>query len=129
MTKKCIYSCLTTGTVERPDDTFVCEYHGDLLRVSMTLATHERVLTTQLLQDLLLGRRSLTAEGTLRQMPPPPLKPQPIAYDDDGTPRYRDPSSPHGLTVRPDRDKLFGDDPRLDKYRIDDEVADDDATV
>jgi len=51
------------------------------------------------------------------QVPLTPPKPQPVAYDDDGFPRYLDSSSPHGQTVRPEVDILLGDDPRLAAYR------------
>jgi hypothetical protein len=51
---------------------------------------------------------------------PVPLTPQPeqpVGYDDDGTPRYRDMSSPTGISVRPALDHIEGNDPRLERYR------------
>jgi hypothetical protein len=55
----------------------------------------------------------------LTQVPPKPPRPAIVGYDDDGFVRLRDTASPHGQTIRPGVDTLIGDDPRLDKYRVD----------
>jgi hypothetical protein len=60
-----------------------------------------------------------------KHIAPKPRKPQPISYDDDGTPRYRDMSTPHGLTFRPGIDIVQGGgDPRLNAYREPEPAAD-----
>lgn len=94
------------------------------------------VLTSQRLRDfnlvasmILSGRMSAELEPEtlvtwLTQVPPKPPRPEIVGYDDDGFIRLRDMSSPHGQTIRPEVDTLLGEDPRLDKYRVD-EVGDD----
>jgi hypothetical protein len=84
--KKCLYQCLVTGRVRRADDVFVCEFHSTFLKASMSLAPQDRALTTQLLQDLVLGRKHFTEEGALRQTPPKPA-PERIIREDDGSVR------------------------------------------
>jgi hypothetical protein len=60
-----------------------------------------------------------------REVAPKPRAPRPVSYDDDGTPRYRDSGSPHGLTFRPGIDIVQGGgDPRLNAYREPEPAAD-----
>jgi hypothetical protein len=78
---------------------------------------------------ILMGRMTAELEPEtlvtwLTQVPLKPRPPHPVAYDDDGFKRFLDTGSPHGQTIRPEVDTLIGDDPRLDKYRIN-EVGDD----
>jgi hypothetical protein len=87
------------------------------------------VLTSERLRDfnavareVLTGKMvsSLEPETLITWLAQAPLKPPPpaiLGYDDDGFKRFRDPSSPHGQTVRPEVDTLLGDDPRLNKWR------------
>lgn len=47
---------------------------------------------------------SVVADATgawLIPIPPEPTKPRPVAYADNGTPRYRDLSNPLGVTLLP----------------------------
>jgi hypothetical protein len=91
--------------------------------IQPAVLTRQRVRDSNLAANLILSGK-MTAElepetlvTWLTQVPLQAPKPQPIAYDDDGFARYRDPLSPHGQTVRPERDTLLGDDPRLAAYR------------
>jgi hypothetical protein len=93
MTKKCLFQCDVTGKVSRPDDVFVCEFHSTFLKVSAALTPADRALATQLVQDLVTGRKHFTEKGALRQTPPTPV-PQRIIREDDGSIR------PDGLMVR-----------------------------
>ena len=71
---------------------------------------------------LLLGRLMIARDAARAGWvtPVPPTAPaHPVLYDDDGTPRYRDTASPHGVTVRPEVDTLLGgSDPRMNGYRV-----------
>jgi hypothetical protein len=97
--------------------TWTCPVHRGML----TLSANERAQLRELSGMLQQGQLAIDGSGWLRSIPPKPLPPQPIYYDDDGVGRFRDPSSPHGMTIRPELDTLMGDDPRLDKYRMTDD--------
>jgi hypothetical protein len=99
--------------------TWLCTTHRAALRFTIRERTQLRELEGLMLQ----GQLALADDGWLTPVAPTPRKPQPIAYDDDGFARYRDPSSPHGQTVRPERDTLLGDDPRLTAYREAEELS------
>jgi hypothetical protein len=81
----------------------------------------ERIQLRELEGQIRQGQLTLAPDGWLTTVAPKPVPPQPIYYDDDGTPRFRDPSSPHGLTLRPEVDTLLGDDPRLTGIRYETE--------
>jgi hypothetical protein len=94
--------------------------------IQPAVLTGERLRDFNLVASMILSGR-MTAElepetlvTWLTQIPLKPPKPQPLYYDDDGTPRFRDMSSPFGLTMPPEVDSLIGSDPRLDKFRGDD---------
>jgi hypothetical protein len=95
--------------------TWICAVHRAALRFTI----HERQQLRELEGLMLQCQLALADDGWLTPVAQKPRPPQPIAWDDDGTPRFRDMSSPHGQTVRPEVDTLIGDDPRLDKYRVD----------
>lgn len=99
--------------------TWLCTLHRKALRFTIPERQQLREMEGLMLQ----GQLALADDGWLTPIAPAPRKPQPIAYDDDGTPRYRDPSSPHGQTIRPEVDTLLGDDPRLTRYREAEELA------
>jgi hypothetical protein len=83
----------------------------------------QRARLRQVQADVMTKRVAIAVDangtGWFHHMPPDPPKPHPVAYDDDGFPRFLDTASPHGQTIRPEVDTLIGDDPRLDKYRVD----------
>jgi hypothetical protein len=85
MIKKCLFQCNASGEV-RADDRFVCEYHASFLRASLTLTTQDRALCKELLAELIVGRKTLAEDGTLRQVPPKPV-PEHIIREDDGSVR------------------------------------------
>jgi hypothetical protein len=93
--------------------TWVCRIHRAMLTASAIERAHLAELGSLIARQHLV----LDAAGWLTPVPLKPPKPRPIAIDDDGFERFRDMSSPHGQTVRPEVDTLIGDDPRLDKYR------------
>ncbi|MGA8649230.1 MAG: hypothetical protein WB677_01145 [Xanthobacteraceae bacterium] len=93
--------------------TWLCRIH----RAAVRFTDYERQQLRGVEGMILQGQLALADDGWLTPIAPTPRPPQPIYYDDDGTPRYRDMSSPFGLTVRPEVDTLIGDDPRLNKYR------------
>ena len=103
--------------------TWVCATHRAALRFTIRERTQLRELDGLILQ----GQLALADDGWLTPVAPKPRPPQPVAYDDDGFKRFRDPSSPHGLTVRPEVDTLLGDDPRLTAYREAEEPSPDDG--
>ena len=105
----------------RAGSTWLCAVHRAALRFTIRERSQLRELEGLMLQ----GQLALADDGWLTHVAQQPRPPQPVAYDDDGFQRFRDPSSPHGQTIRPERDTLLGDDPRLDKSRIDE--ADDDG--
>jgi hypothetical protein len=114
-----IVGCPETTQASRRDRalgaTWTCVVHRRML----TLSARERTQLRELEGLMLQNQLALADDGWLTPIAPTPRPPQPIAWDDDGTPRFRDMSSPHGQTVRPEVDTLIGDDPRLDKYRVD----------
>ena len=117
----CTKTTQAPRVARKAGSTWLCAVHRAALRFTIRERTQLRELEGLMLQEQL----ALSDDGWLTPVTPKPRPPQPVAYDDDGFKRYRDPSSPHGLTVRPEVDTLIGDDPRLTKYRIDE--ADDDG--
>jgi hypothetical protein len=103
-------------------DLILCEVHS--------LVVHDAVAEQHRLAALraLIGRaeveEAIDTNGCryFKHIAPKPRKPQPISYDDDGTPRFLDTGSPHGQTVRPEVDRILGgSDPRLGQYRVTDD--------
>ena len=81
----------------------LCIRHAAALTESVE---HQRILR-ELREMIARNQLSLVADAAgawLVPIAPKPPKPQPVFYDDDGTPRYRDLSNPLGMTSRPDID-------------------------
>jgi hypothetical protein len=84
---------------------------------------HQRLALGQIIDELRRDHLRIVLDangaGWLRKVEPKPAPRSPAFYDDDGTPRYTDTASPHGLTIRPELDNLVGGNlsERLEKLR------------
>lgn len=127
--KVCGEGIETTPTSRGADYYLLCPTHGRVLNDS----PREREILRAVAAEVARGQveQSIDANGCryFKRIPPKPPRPGIVLWDDDGVGRTIDTASPHGVSVRPDRDRIFGgSDPRLDQYR-DTPEGDDDAAA
>ena len=116
-------SCRVCGRAVEPaaesrgSEWALCAIHAFIA----TEPPHHRLAMTEIIDELRRDRLRIVLDangaGWLRKVEPQPPKPQAVEYDDLGRPRYRDLSSPTGVTWYPGDIVQGGTDPKLDRFR------------